>query len=56
MSALLQWAKQNNLGIVITLETEAEGDLKEAFETLTINVPGSSVSDAERQLKDDDSA
>lgn len=56
VSALLQWAKQNNLGIVITLETEAEGDLKEAFETLTINVPGSSVSDAERQLKDDDSA
>jgi hypothetical protein len=45
VSALLQWAKKENMAINITLETEAEGDLREAFETLTKDVPGSSVRD-----------
>lgn len=46
VSALLQWAKQENIRIVITLETEAESDLKEALETLIKDVPGSAVSEA----------
>lgn len=45
VSALLQWAKKGNINIAIDLETKAEGDLKEAFEALTKDVPGSSVED-----------
>lgn len=45
VSALLQWAKKENVRVDIGLETEAEGDLKEAFEALTKDVPGSSVKD-----------
>jgi hypothetical protein len=44
-SALLKWAKKDNVRIDIVLETEAEGDLTEAFEALTKDVPGSSVRD-----------
>ena len=43
VSALLQWAEEQNLRIFIVLGTEAEGDLKEALEALTKNVPGSSI-------------
>jgi hypothetical protein len=44
-SALLQLAKKGNLRIDIVLETEAEGDLKKAFEALTKDVPGSITAD-----------
>lgn len=44
-SALLRWAKKKNVKIDIVLETEAEGDLKEAFEALTKDVPGSTIED-----------
>lgn len=44
-SALLRWAKKENVRIDIVLETEAEGDLKEAFEALTKDVPGSTIED-----------
>jgi hypothetical protein len=44
-SALLRWAKKENVRIDIILETEAEGDLKEAFEALTKDVPGSTTGD-----------
>ena len=44
-SALLQWAKKENVRIDIVLETEAEGDLKEAFEALIKDVPGSTTED-----------
>ena len=54
VSALLQWAKRDNIKIIVTLETEAEGDLEEAFETLIKNVPGSSVSNEPRQLEGGD--
>lgn len=36
---LLQWAQENDVRLSITLETDAEGDLKEAFETLTKEMP-----------------
>jgi hypothetical protein len=55
VSALLQWAKRENVKIVVTLETEAEGDLKAALEGLTIDVPGIVVDDARLQLEGDDS-
>lgn len=32
--ALLKWSRENNVDISITIETDAEGDLKEAFDTL----------------------
>ena len=44
-SALLRWAKKENVRIDIVLETEAEGGLKEAFEALTKDVPGSTTAD-----------
>ena len=44
-SALVQWAKRENVSIDIDLETDAEDDLKVAFEALTKDVPGSSVKD-----------
>lgn len=44
-SALLRWAKKEYVRIDIVLETEAEGDLKEAFEALTKDVPGSTTGD-----------
>ncbi len=52
-SVLLEWAKNENVRIDIVLETEAEGDLKEALEALTKELPGRSVSDARRQLEGD---
>ena len=56
VSALLQWAKRENIKIIVTLETEAEGDLEKAFETLIKNVPGSSVSNEPRQLEGGDNS
>jgi hypothetical protein len=56
VSVLLEWLKQNNVSIAITLETEAEGDLEEALEALTASVPHSSVSDAVQQFEGNDSA
>jgi hypothetical protein len=51
LSAFLQWARDNEVKITITLETEAEGDLREAFEAATKYVPGSSVNDSRRQIE-----
>lgn len=37
--ALLEWAQENNMDVSITIETDAEGDLKEAFDALTEQKP-----------------
>ncbi|MBA3231955.1 MAG: hypothetical protein H0T05_03965 [Acidobacteria bacterium] len=55
VSTLFQWARQNNVKITITLQTEAEGDLKEALEAFTKDVPGSSVSASPRESESGDS-
>lgn len=55
VSALFQWARQNNVRITVNLQTEAEGDLKEALEALTKDVPGSSVSALPRDSESGDS-
>ena len=55
VSAFLQWARENNVKIRVILETEAEGDLKEAFEVATRDVPGSLVDDSRPQLEGNDS-
>ena len=55
-SALLQWAKKEDVSISVILETEAEGDLREALEALTKDLPASSVTDARRRLEGNDSA
>ena len=51
LSALLQWARENGVKITVTLESEAEDDLTEAFEAATKDVPGSSVNDSRRQIE-----
>ena len=51
LSALRQWARDNNVKITVTLESEAEGDLREAFEAATKDVPGSLVNDSRRQIE-----
>jgi len=51
LSALLQWARDNNVKITVTLETEAEGDLREAFVVAMKDVPESTVNDSRRQIK-----
>lgn len=37
--ALLEWARQNNIDVSITIETDAEGDLEEAFDDLMEQEP-----------------
>lgn len=54
VSAFLQWARREDVHIVVHLDTESENDLKETFETLTTGVPGSEVNDARPASKDDD--
>jgi hypothetical protein len=51
LSALLRWARDNNVKITVTLETEAEGELREAFEAATKDVPGSAVNDSRGQIE-----
>jgi hypothetical protein len=55
VSAFLQWARQEGVQIVVRLDTEAENDLKETFEVLTTDVPGSEVNGAKPELGGDDS-
>jgi hypothetical protein len=51
--ALMEWAKREGISVSITLETEAEGDLKEPFEALTADVPESSVEQLQPPKSDD---
>jgi hypothetical protein len=51
--AFLQWARRQDVRIIIHLDTEAENDLREALESLTIDVPGRIVNEARPELEDD---
>lgn len=55
VSAFLHWARQEGVQIVIHLDTEAENDLKDAFESLTIDVPRSEVNGPKLELEGDNS-
>lgn len=37
--ALLEWARENNVDVSLTIETDAEGDLEEAFDDLMEQEP-----------------
>jgi hypothetical protein len=54
VSAYLQWERRQGVTIIVYLDTEAENDLNETFEALTIDVPGSEVNDARLELEGDD--
>ena len=55
VSAFLQWARRENVKILVHLDTEAENDLKDTLKALTTGVPGSEVNEARPDLASDDS-
>ena len=55
VSGFLQWARREGVRVIVHLDSEAENDLKETFETLTKNVPSSEVIEARPELEGDDS-